>query len=281
MKGLGDSIYQRPFVRALTQRREVYLQTPWPELYADLDVRFVRTRTELRTQAINEARNRARYVEPPIEATRAGFGYAGSLAGSNIAACMERRVPLGAEPFVFDLPDMGPAPFRADDRPYAVVRPVTIRSEWRNEARNPDPRYVAEIAAELRKTHAVVLVAHLAERQEWLAGELPPHDLAFITGELNVREMLALVREADVVVGGVGWIVPATIALRRPAFVILGGQGGHNAPARITDPRMDLSRLGWARPDQFCRCENMSHRCPKEISDLPNQWAAFRAGMSS
>lgn len=47
MYGLGDSIYQRAFVR---QFPGAFLRTPRPELYSDLDVNFVRSNTALRTQ---------------------------------------------------------------------------------------------------------------------------------------------------------------------------------------------------------------------------------------
>lgn len=47
MYGTGDSIYQRAFVR---QFPGAYIRTPRPELYADLDVKFVKSNTLLRTQ---------------------------------------------------------------------------------------------------------------------------------------------------------------------------------------------------------------------------------------
>lgn len=58
MYGLGDNIMQRPFVRAAAEREgQVFLQTPWPELYADLPkVKPVRSMTRLRTQQKNERR---------------------------------------------------------------------------------------------------------------------------------------------------------------------------------------------------------------------------------
>ena len=121
---------------------------------------------------------------------------------------------------------------------------MTVRTEWRNEARNPRPEYIAAIAAELMDTHTVVAVADLAPGQEWIVGELPPAHHYFLFGELAVRELLALVRDADLVVGGVGWIVPAGLALKVKTFIVLGGHGGHNAPAKITDPRLDLVAAG-------------------------------------
>src|SRR5262249_27377149 len=56
MWGLGDNIYSRPFVRATAAQYEVHLETPWPELYADLDIKFVRGARPLRTQLKNMAR---------------------------------------------------------------------------------------------------------------------------------------------------------------------------------------------------------------------------------
>jgi hypothetical protein len=104
---------------------------------------------------------------------------------------------------------------------------------------------------------------------------MPPHHQAFINGELDVLQLLALLATADVIVGGVGFIVPAAIAAKVKAFVLLGGQGGHNAPEKITDPRFDLTRIGFAFPDRFCRCSNMMHRCDKNNSQLAKQWITW------
>ena len=66
MYGLGDNCYSRPFVRAATARYQVWLDTPWPELYQDLDLRFVRGTRKLRTQLANMARQPAdRWSRPP------------------------------------------------------------------------------------------------------------------------------------------------------------------------------------------------------------------------
>lgn len=284
MKGLGDNIFQRPFVRAQGERREVFLSTPWPEIYADLPVKFVRTGTVLRTQALNERRQKeSLWKTPPADAARVTVSYGHDALhgpGTSIVRAMEKLLPLEGAPFRFDLPPMGRSPVRGRGKPIALIRPVTVRLEWRNEARNPRPDHVAWVARELRRTHHVVLVAHLADGQEWLEGPLPEHDEAFLKGELTVRELLALVRAADIVVGGVGWIVPAAIAAGSRAFILLGGQGGHNAPEKITDPRMDLSRIGWAVPHPYCRCTNMRHRCSKLIPDLRHQWASFATRMA-
>jgi hypothetical protein len=284
MYGLGDCIYSRPFVRAAAAQYDIHLETPWPELYADLNIRFIRGGRRLRTQQKNMARQPAAlWWSPPMPAMREiKVGYF-DLASRSIIRSLECRwaaLQVTFDPALFDLPDMGPSPVKSE-WPIAVIRPVTVRTEWRNEARNPRPEYVAAIAAELMATHTVVAVADIAPGEEWVVGEPPPAHRYFVHGELSVCELLALVRDADIVIGGVGWIVPAGLALKSRTFVVLGGHGGHNAPSKITDPRLDLSRIGFATPEKFCRCSNMLHTCDKRIADPIGQfyrwWGSSRA----
>ena len=52
MMGLGDNIYQRSFIKLLDG--DIYLRTPWPEIYKDLRNVFpVKSETILRTQRKN------------------------------------------------------------------------------------------------------------------------------------------------------------------------------------------------------------------------------------
>jgi hypothetical protein len=276
--GLGDNIFARPFIRAAAGQYAVFLETPWPELFEDLPVVFVRAERRLRTQMKNVSRQAvSRWTAPPrgIREVQINYGHAELARGSIIAALEAKFAAIGVQlpkQPRWDLPKLGGSPISDCKRPLAIVRPVTVRQEWRNEARNPRPEYVAQIARALMPTHEVVAVADLCAGQEWLDGQLPPHHRALVNGELDVRALLALTAAADVIVGGVGWIVPAAIALRRRAFVILGGHGGHNAPAKITDPRMPLSRLGFAYPETLCPCSQMLHRCIKTIPDLALQF---------
>lgn len=279
MRGLGDNVYQRQFVRTIVAEhggRDVYVDTPWPELYDDLPVRFVRANTALRTQAKNVARQSPdRWSAAPAGARVLAIGYgAGHLASGSILDAM--RSQFRADPAPFDLP---PFPrFEGETgRPLALVRPVTARREWLNTARNPDPRHVAAIAEQLLDEFEVVSVADVAGGVEWVVGDPPTAHRTFHAGELGVREMLGLVQSAAVVVGGVGWIVPACLASRTRLFCILGGQGGHNAPEKIADPKWtDLSNARFAEPDRFCRCVDMRHDCDKRNSRLLDQWSAFR-----
>lgn len=280
MKGLGDCIYSRAFIKTLARDADVYYETPWPELVDDVPrVRFVRAVTPLRTQAKNMARQAAtRWTPLPSRIDRrltVGYGSAQLRAGSILQA-MEQQ--FGVPPSGWDLPAFA----RWDsDRPIAVVRPVTERKEWLNAGRWPKPEYIAAVADELMATHRVISVGDVVDGVEWFVGEPPPAHERYHAGELDVTALLGLVQSADVVVGGVGWIVPACIASRVPLFCLLGGNGMHNDPSRITTGGMELGRIRFARPDRYCMCENLgrSNRpvcCDKTISDLASQWHAFR-----
>lgn len=270
MRGLGDNIYQRAFARNLDA--EVYLDTPWPQLYEDLPhVHCVRAETRLRTQKKNVEAASHGWVAAPRRAKeiRIGYGHADLRHGSILGA-MARQ--FGTSAAVFDLPDFGRSPVETD-RPVAIVRPVTARREWLNTARNPKPEYIAQAADELRRRgYFVVSLADLQDGEEWLVGDPPGADLVLHKGELNITQLLAAVRHAAVVVGGVGWIVPACIAMKTPLYVVLGGQLGHNAPDKITDPAMDLSNVGWAWPARPCKCTSKQHDCEKEIHGFDHQF---------
>lgn len=257
MKGLGDNIYQRAYIKAIG--RELCLETPWPELYADLPfVRCVKPETTLRTQAKNIARQ-GQWHPRPTGAVRRRVAY----STDGIYRGMKRA--LGVIPASMDLPAFGPSPVAGR---YVVVRPVTVRAEWRADARNPLPAYVAAAAAAARAAgYTLVSVADLSPGQEWALAPLPPADIVYHRGELSVTQLLALVQGAAAVIGGIGWIVPACIAARVPALVICGGQGGYNAPDKITHHTMDLSRITFAVPDRFCHCTQRNHNCDKRISN--------------
>lgn len=276
MRGLGDTIFQRPFIRAAAARGPVWIETPWPELYSDLPVQFVRMTTPLRTQARNLARQAPeRWSQAPADSQRVVMGYGRELRRRSIVEALEAKLPLDGEPFRFDLPPELSRPWLAESRPIALIRPVTLRREWKNEARNPHPAYVSRLAARLMDTHHVISVADLEGSAEYLAGQPVPAHTRFERGELDVSLLLRLIAQADVAIGGVGFLVPAAIALQTRAYIVLGGQGGHNGPDKITDPRMNLDRIGFARPVNLCPCDRMLHRCDKRISNLEGGFTAW------
>lgn len=256
MRGLGDNIYQRAFVRQFDQ---CFLTTPWPEIYCDLpNVYPVKSNTNLRTQSKNINRYDGQWYKiPPGKRPRSiMYGSHGIIPGM--------RKAFGIQPAQFDLPDYGPPPISG---PYAIVRPATLRREWIAASRNPDPAYIYEAAVMMREAGmTVVSVADLQDGQEWIVGDAPPCDIQLHNGELSVTELLSLTRHASCVVGGIGWIVPACISMKVPAWIICGGQGTYNYPGRITDAScMDLSSIAFAMPENFCMCSTRDHKCDKRI----------------
>lgn len=262
MRGLGDSIYSRAFIKALPG--ELYVDTPWPELLADLpNVYFTRPQTTLRTQAKNIARHNTWTMPPTRQPTRQiRYGAEGIIPG--MTAC------FGIAPGEFDLPPLPPSP---EQGKYVVVRPATVRSEWRADTRNPDTSYIYLAAwTAIQRGYKVISVADLVEGQEWAVDHLPPADVQYHKGELPVEQLLSLVANASAVIGGIGWLVPAALAAKVPAWIICGGQGGFNSPQQICPPG---STITFAVPDNFCRCRLKQHNCDKRISDYDSKLAKW------
>ena len=263
-RGLGDSIYSRAFVKNLP--KPVWLDTPWPEIYQGIPgVHFVKPQTTLRTQAKNAARYSNWETAPrglPQRTPR--YGQEGIIRGLTQT--------FGVRPAEFDLPPLPPSPVTGC---YVVVRPVTVRSEWRADTRNPMPSYIdfAAAAASLRG-YKVISVADLEDGKEWIVGEAPYADVRYHKGELPVEQLLSLVANAAAVIGGIGWIVPACLAAKVPAWIICGGQGGYNAPELICPPD---STITFAVPDNFCRCIAKQHSCDKRISNYGPKLAKWAA----
>lgn len=266
MHGLGDNIYQRAFIKAIDGT--VYLQTPWPELYKDLsNVRAVKPATTLRTQSKN-IRNYTQWHAMPLGNTRQiSYGKLGIINGMTRA--------FGHGPANFDLPDFGQSPIAGY---YVVVRPVSVRKEWRADSRNPLPEYIDQAAKKFKPMGVkVVSVADLEDGHEWLVGDAPYADVRYHGGELGVSELMALFAGAKAVVGGIGWILPACIATKTQALIVCGGQGGFNSPASLVDTeRMDLKNITFATPQNQCMCYSKDHKCNKTIINYSltlNDWA--------
>ena len=256
MRGLGDNIYQRAFVKGLP--KPVYIDTPWPELYEDIPgVHFTKPETKLRTQAKNIKRQVRRWDSAPSHSqTRIiRYGAEGIVPGMTSA--------FRARPVGFDLPaprhDVGWLGH------YVVVRPVTLRTEWMADTRNPEPEYVAQASAEaVRRGYTVVSVADLEHGKEFIVGTPPEAHHSYHAGELDVLQLMALIQGAAAVIGGIGWIVPAALAAECPAWIVCGGQGGFNAPELICPPG---STITFSVPDNFCRCKHRQHNCNKRIAN--------------
>lgn len=243
--------------------------TAWPQLYADLPrVRCVRPDTRLRTQAKNAGRTDLRWSPPPR-------GMAHPVHYANHVGTMLQGLchSFGVQPqqITFDAPVVS----ETQREPYVVVRPATVRTEWRADGRNPRPEYLQRTVEALRGRYRVVSVADLAQGLEWALEPLPYADERYHAGELLLEQLLALVAGAAAVIGGVGWLAPAAVAYRVPMLLLYGGWGAVNGPQRIFDTRMDTSLVQQVLPDRFCMCADRAHPCDKTISQLDRHLERF------
>lgn len=260
MMGLGDNVYQRAFISAI--KFPVYIETPWPEIYQGTLAMPVLPCTHLRTQMKNIKRQTAWYTPVGVDNTVSVRYRFGNILDEMFKCLQIPRVAL-------NLPSYGGRPI---PQRYILVRPVTIRSEWRltAESRNPDPEYIRLASAELKKAgFTIVSVADLDGDKEWALDPLPYADITLHKGELSVTELMRYAEHASGIVGGIGWIVPVCQAYRTPAFIVCGGNGGYNCPENISDSRIDLAahNIRYAVPDNFCRCTEKQHPCDKRISN--------------
>ncbi|MHB9328013.1 hypothetical protein ACP3S7_10755 [Phytobacter ursingii] len=274
MQGIGDNIFQRPFIKALCQQgNQVWVKTSIPEFYADLpNIHFVKSETRLRTQQKNEERSQVAFEDAPTGVfirKRIFYGNADLQRPGGIFA--QGRALFGVEPAELDipswnLPDIG-IPQGAK---VALIRPTTERMEWHNAARGPLNYHVNEASLLLAaRGYFCISIADLHPGVEWIPDEEPFAHLRLHRGELSIMQMMALVERSDIVVSGSGVISQASFAYRKPLVFLGGGCGGSNHHSKITDPAiMDLSRCLFVYPDNYCMCQFMKHDCNKRISNL-------------
>lgn len=280
MKGLGDNIYSRPFVKAACKRHDhVYLQTPWPQFYWDMQeeygLRFIKPHTRLRTQNKNitsvPAHTWSQKPEVAHEATRIRYGQHGLRRGQSIIEQIESALSLGKSDFDFTIPLKPRWVAEADalfndfntNRPIAIYRPTTLRRDWSAPARNPASSVVQAVSRWLSDRYYVVSIADLKERQEWIAipGEVP--DKVFHQGEIRPGVLAALMQRVDLTVTPVGFALPMALAVGARVLTMYGGSV---KPQLLVDPRINQSSCWHVAPEPFCNCARRHHTCNKHIS---------------
>jgi hypothetical protein len=287
MRGLGDNIYQRSFLKVLSEKSICVLDTPFPEIYEDLtNVYFEPCQTELRTQKKNVKKTdfcgRRASELPFIHASTRRGRVQRSRSGGNIryrdkGIIKGMREIFKFEPARMDLPSFQPTKRLQEilTKKYAVVRPCTIRKEWHSSSRNPKPEYISQ-AVKILKEHgfATVSIADVDGTNETFVGEKPACDYEFNAGELRVKEILCLVQHASFAVGGVGWLAPACMAYETNSCIIGGGWGTFNHPDRLL-PEYKMKTIEFLLPDKFCMCKSSKHDCNKEIKNFNNKFGGI------
>lgn len=290
MHGLGDNLHQRSIVRAyLAKGRDVWLETPWPQVYHDLAgprVKLVDKGSSLRTQAKNARSNRAAFTRqrppPSVDVLRQNYPPALVRSEGSVLGAMSKvaGVPVGD----FRLPIPKAWREKADawirrwkpDKPLMIYRPLVERTEWGGcKARNPDYAAYDALFESIRRAFFVVSVADLSPGKEWLAHERDTdrNDIRCHAGELDFETLAALTEMAALVFTSPGFAAVLGQAVGTPTVVISGGYEdgtSFSAGAALT-PTLAIA------PINACNCFRHDHDCPKEIDmeDALPQLAMF------
>lgn len=283
MEGLGDNLWSRPHVLALSRLYDLVLLTPWPQAYVDIPgLRFGRPSTRLRTQSENVRRWETAWTSSATEAAfrlayspheiRAGANHHDSLEASARQWLGDAGVsPLDIRMEVpdewLDLADELIAGWtKRRGHPVVMIRPPTIRTEWRNPARNCSPAALQTLINALKKDFTLVSFAHLKPREEWLAAPLHGLDFQLHSGELSVEALFGLAARCWTI-GANGFSLPMALATGGWAYILFGGNYGYNAPDRLLHSAYPAERIGFSEPDRPCRgCTRPSHACNTQIN---------------
>lgn len=273
MHGLGDNLHQRAVVRELMKSWDVWLETPWPCLYHDLNgLKLVGKGSRLRTQAKNAQREAGRYSDAPVPAgTRSlevryppdAVRQRGSVLAAMAAQC-------AVEPGDFRLPIRPEWGAKAQallaqwkpDRPILIVRPLVERKEWggcRN--RNPDVRVYRYLFDAIREQFFVVSLADLEPGKEWLSGDALPADVSLHAGELDIEVMAGLFAQAAAVYTAPGFAVILSQAVGTPVVSVFGGyeSSASFSAGAVFSPYLGLD------PVTPCQCFSHVHNCDKRM----------------
>lgn len=288
--GLGDNIYQRPIIKALVRDRgaPIFLKTPWPEMFWDMEpeVTFVHPGDiRLRTQMENANRFPPEFWAQPggMKSIRPNYSIPHFKRGLTPIQAFEETSGVklvGVDEFHLPVnPEWVDAAAEVSkDWPerFALVRPPTVRREWRNESRNPDPD-VFRCACESVQARDIALVGfgYLCDNEEWMVPDMDLElDYEYMGGELAVTTIAALMGMATITVASPCFVLPLSCAVQAKALIVFGGC---NMPELLFDSRMEPHYTRWVAPDPFCNCLQHTHSCFRDIEaadiDLSVQWA--------
>lgn len=281
MHGLGDNLHQRAIVRELLPNYEVWLTTPWPQLYWDLPELHLRAReSAMCWMAKNEIRLREMYDTgpPPAHAGELRCAYppaqvqaAGSVLGAMARGCGvgvgDFRLPVApqwnakADALLWALAPRKPLMIY---RPPVAIAPVNCRPALAKVARNPDLAAYHALVSAIRERFYVISVADLMLGQEWLVGPQLEVDAAFHHGELDVETLAALTARAALVFCSPGFMTVLAQAVGTPMVCVFGGFEAQAsfAPGARFSPWLPIE------PKVPCACWDYQCKHDKTI-DLP------------
>lgn len=287
--GLGDNMYERPFVVEMGKGfDEVYVETPFPQLYWDQDparFNFVPRWSILHLQnwAIVDFQGVWSEAPAPDTVTKKTCFWESGL-GNPIASVPDRFFKdSGLDSFSFSLP-VNPKWYeeaagflncinlQAD--PLCIVKRPTIRKEWPNPARNPRIEYFQHAINEMRRRgYTILSVASVRPGEEDLDGEVAGIDLALHRDEISIWGLLGLIHRYSILcICPPSFFIPFCLGTGAASFCIYGGSAH---PRRHVSTGIHAPLYDLAAPDPFCDCGQMDHDCNKEIKGFEKKFESY------
>ncbi len=273
--GFGDNIYHIPFVHKLAQQGEVFIYTPFPELFQFPNVYCLKPTTNLKLQLKNMTNNglysRSSGHKPRGQKIRFNYGE-GFKKDLTIMQSFEKVIPL-EDDFFFEFT---PKPsIKAEEvinkakkkhKKLCVMRLPSVRKEWANYNRAPLMEYFQICIDYIRQDYYIVTIGDIGNREEFTgiepSGIDEKRDRHHIN-HLGIWDAIDLISKSDLVISMPCNILPICQLLRKKSFFIYGGYVPH---AMCNDER--FYQVGYVEPEPFCFCIRNgqdSHKCNKEI----------------
>lgn len=275
MHGLGDNLHMRAIVREVMKIREVFLESPWPQVYHDLigeRLHIVSKGSTLRTQAKNAKSQAAKFEALPrteiAESMRVHYPPAAVRSEGSVLAAMCKTVGVPVGDFRMPVPKAWHA--KADawlakwkpDRPLMLYRPLIERVEWSGcRNRNPDHGVYAGLFEAIAPEFFVVSVADLVPKVEWMVGKPVATDVQCHAGELDFETLAALAMRAAMVYCSPGFMAVLAQSVSTPVLNVVGGyeDGTSFAAGAKYAPYLAIE------PIAPCPCFSHTHACDKRV----------------
>ena len=273
--GFGDNIYHIPFVHKLAQQGEVFIYTPFPELFQFRNVFCFKPATNLKLQLENMTNNglysNSSGHRPTGERLRFNYG-AGFKSGLSIMQSFEKVIPLDGDWFFEFIPNPS---IQAEEivkrakhkkRKLCVIRLPSVRKEWACYTRMPLMEHFQFCIDYIRQDYYIVTVGDIGNKEDYTGPEPSGIDEKrdrHHVNHLGIWDVFDLLNKSDLVIAPQCNILPMCQILRKRSFFIYGGYVPH---APLNDPR--FYQVGYVEPDPFCFCVKNGqdgHKCNKEI----------------
>lgn len=294
--GWGDTLYQRPIIKALLKKHSsLVVETPIPQFFQDLPVQFSRPNDNFHTQALLvKSLNRSSFPwvdQPqtlPIQLCHFQRDFEDGLT---VFEALERSGGVEVEDFDLRLDLKDEWKIAAVDvqmkinKPFVIIKPLTVRKEWLNPARNCENESIRSIIEVCKSNGIVTVGCGFHSDSESLVDESLRFDIDYTDGQLDFFTWMALGNLALATVGGVGNLLPVGMVTSAKTFVI---SGGYQDPLLLVDKRfgkISNTPIGFkfgpnievVTPFEPCNCFNHYHDCEKRIDQerLRNRFRAF------